>query len=337
MGSERDKVKQRSQARVKMKLWKTVALLAISAEAARRGGDTNRDLETTTTSTATSTTTRVTLVPLTELGQVFVNAVFEDTTAGTTAEFTRIEDGRFSVMVRTDGVITAFDIATVDTATTGRIEFDLAGTATFYNNQLIFDNGVVWDKTTDNETTTTATTTTQSPWNEEVCNEDGNKVDYWMKSNRGTKVLRAGEHSYLIKLKMSKADENKHYTMFLTWGKKNCGADFIERLGNGGVMIDLMDKSAEYKLVGKHTGQEGKHFNTVFQFENKALGCEDCLGSSTDQMDLLVHFNEEVVWGTKDPITCLGTLRAGYAGEFRAPAHIAEDVSPCVSWVQKFW
>merc|ERR1712021_261856 len=97
--------------------------------------------------------------------------------------------------------------------------------------------------TSTTETTTTATTTTQSPWNEAVCNEDANKVDYWMKSNRGTKVLRAGEHTYLIKLKMSKADENNHYTMFLTWGKKNCGADFVARLGNGGVMIDLMDKS----------------------------------------------------------------------------------------------
>ena len=151
--------------------------------------------------------------------------------------------------------------------------------------------------------------TTQSPWNEEVCNGDANKVDYWMKSNRGTKLLRAGEHSYLIKLKMSKADENKHYTMFLTWGKKNCGVDFIKRLGNGGVMIDLMDKSAEYKLVGKHTGQEGKHFNTVFQFENNALGCEDCLGSSTDQMDLLVHFNEEVEWGTKAGVGIMKVIK----------------------------
>merc|ERR1711935_149875 len=189
--------------------------------------------------------------------------------------------------------------------------------------------------------TTTATTTTKSPWNEDVCAEDANKVDYWMKSNRGTKVLRAGEHTYLIKLKMSQADENNHYTMFLTWGKKNCGVDFIEKLGNGGVMIDLMDKSAEYKFVGKHTGmrRHEKHYNTVFQFENNALDCEDCLGSSTDQMELIVHFidPEGVDWGNKDPLTCLGTLRAGYAGAFKAPVHIAEDVSPCVAWDQKFW
>ena len=98
-----------------------------------------------------------------------------------------------------------------------------------------------------------------------------------------------------------------------------------------------MDKSAEYKFVGKFTGQESKHYNTVFQFENNALECDDCLGSSTDQMELIVHFIEGVEWGNKDPVTCLGTLRAGYAGAFQAAAHIPDNVSPCVSWVQKFW
>lgn len=90
--------------------------------------------------------------------------------------------------------------------------------------------------------------TTPSPWNEDVCKSDEFKVDYWMKSNRGKKILRAGEHTYLIKLKMSKASEDDHYTMFLTWGKKNCGADFIEKLGNGGVRFISLFKMSIYKL-----------------------------------------------------------------------------------------
>jgi len=187
------------------------------------------------------------------------------------------------------------------------------------------------------EPTTTETTTTASPWNEDVCKSDEFKVNYWMKSNRGKKVLRAGENTFLIRLKMSRAPETSHYTIFLTWGKKNCGADFIDKLGNGGVRIDLMDKSAEYKFVGKFTGQESKHYNTVFQFENQAVECSNCIGSSTDQMEMIVHFIDTVEWGTKDPATCLGTLRAGYMGEYREPEHSPVDVSPCVSWVQKFW
>ena len=102
--------------------------------------------------------------------------------------------------------------------------------------------------------------------------------------------------------------------------------------------IDLMDKYAEYKFVGKFTGQESKHYNTVFQFENNAVtDCDGCLGGSTDQMELIVHFVEGVEWGSKDPVTCLGTLRAGYLGEYKAPEYTVEDVSPCVSWQQKFW
>lgn len=58
-----------------------------------------------------------------------------------------------------------------------------------------------------------------------------------MKSNRGGKVLRAGEHSFLLKLKMAQADESNKYTMFFTWGKKSCGTDFIDKLASGGVRL----------------------------------------------------------------------------------------------------
>ena len=60
-----------------------------------------------------------------------------------------------------------------------------------------------------------------------------------MRSNRGKKITRAGENTYMIRLKMSHANEDNLYTMFLTWGKKNCGVDFITKLGNGGVRYVL--------------------------------------------------------------------------------------------------
>merc|ERR1711935_1298603 len=136
---ERDRHKHlRSPARVKMKLWKTVGLLAFSAEAAKRGGNKNRNQETTsssTTSTSTtfSSTTFSTVDPLSALELAFVGAEFEDTAAGTTTSFTRNVDGTFMVLVRnSDNVI---------------IAFDTAGPATFDNNQLVFDNGMVWGKT----------------------------------------------------------------------------------------------------------------------------------------------------------------------------------------------
>lgn len=135
-----------------MKLWKTVALLALSAEAAKRGGNKNRNQETTsssTTSTSTtfSSTTFSTVDPLSALELAFVGAEFEDTAAGTTTSFTRNVDGTFMVLVRnSDNVIIAFDTATIDTST-GSITFDTAGAATFVDNQLVFDNGMLWGKT----------------------------------------------------------------------------------------------------------------------------------------------------------------------------------------------
>ena len=102
--------------------------------------------------------------------------------------------------------------------------------------------------------------------------------------------------------------------------------------------LDLMDKSGEYRAIGRYAAGEGKHYNTIFQFENQAIECDDCLGTEkADQIEMLVHFLEPVDFGTKNDLECLATLRMGYAGEYRAPVHLDEDVTPCVSWVQKFF
>jgi len=135
-----------------MKLWKTLAVLAISAEAARRGGNKNRNQETTsssTTSTSTTftTTTFTTNQPLSVLASALNDAEFEDAAAGTTITFTRNVDGTFTVLVRNNSkMIIAFDIATIVDDAAGRVEFDTAGLATFTNNQLLFDSGMVWGK-----------------------------------------------------------------------------------------------------------------------------------------------------------------------------------------------
>jgi len=143
-----------------MKLWKTLAVLAMTAEAARRGGNKNRNQETTsssTTSTSTTftTTTFTTNQPLTALETALADAEFQDAAAGTTTTFTRNVDGTFTVLVRnSENMIIAFDIATITDDAAGIVSFDTAGPATFANNQLAFDSGMVWGKTgTDGVTT----------------------------------------------------------------------------------------------------------------------------------------------------------------------------------------
>ena len=101
-----------------------------------------------------------------------------------------------------------------------------------------------------------------------------------------------------------------------------------------------MDKFVEYRIVGKYAGGEGSHYNTLFQFDN-TLGCGDdhpCWGSQTaDQFEIMVHMTRFVNFGKKDPEECIKTMRWGHFGANKAPAWSEVDISPCMSWLQKFW
>merc|ERR1711935_709403 len=176
------------------------------------------------------------------------------------------------------------------------------------------------------------------PYNEEYCKLAENSVDFFMKSNRGKSIRTRGEKTVIYRVKLPKVSENSLYTGFFAFGKKNCGDDFIEQLGNGKIIIDILDKKAEYQIVGKYTGQTSKHFNTVFQFDNAHKECDNCYGNKdSDQADLMLHFTGEVDFGTKDKDECLQSLRLGHFGMFKNAKYTEEDVTPCVSWLTKFW
>ena len=57
-----------------------------------------------------------------------------------------------------------------------------------------------------------------------------------MKSNRGKMIRTRGEKTIIYRVKLPKVSENSLYTGFFAFGKKNCGEDFIEQLGNGKIM-----------------------------------------------------------------------------------------------------
>lgn len=115
------------------------------------------------------------------------------------------------------------------------------------------------------------------PYNEDYCKRDENSVEFYMKSNRGKMIRTRGEKTIIYRVKLPKVSENSLYTGFFAFGKKNCGEDFIEQLGNGKIMweqsflfvvltrdnsVDILDKKAQYQIVGKYTGQTSKHYNT---------------------------------------------------------------------------
>merc|ERR1711935_590347 len=136
------------------------------------------------------------------------------------------------------------------------------------------------DKTDeDDEADKTDDEAVTDPYNEEYCKLAENSVDFFMKSNRGKSIRTRGEKTVIYRVKLPKVSENSLYTGFFAFGKKNCGDDFIEQLGNGKIIVDILDKKAEYQIVGKYTGQTSKHFNTVFQFDNAHKECDNCYGN----------------------------------------------------------
>lgn len=56
-----------------------------------------------------------------------------------------------------------------------------------------------------------------------------------MKSNKGL-IKSRGVNTYEIRAKRNKINERENYTGFVTWGKKNCGRDFIDSLADGSTM-----------------------------------------------------------------------------------------------------
>ena len=83
---------------------------------------------------------------------------------------------------------------------------------------------------------TTAITTTSFPdhWNIKHCVDDGNTAEHVMKKDQ-LSFTRKGENAVVMRGKLPKVSEDKTYTMFITWGQKQCGEEFMLALEDGTV------------------------------------------------------------------------------------------------------
>ena len=152
-------------------------------------------------------------------------------------------------------------------------------------------------------------------------------------------VSRVGNNAYSLRVRTPGVPESRAYTGFFAWGKKDCGIDFINKLNTGEVGIYLVDQEVSYSMVGHYMGQESQHTNVVFQFTHTP--CEGtCLGNaSKDMFDLLVTGIASVDFGNKDKHACITSVKNGYLGVDKNDITdvAAEDLTPCVSWTNKYW
>jgi len=190
-------------------------------------------------------------------------------------------------------------------------------------------------ETTTSTTTTSTTTEFDDGFDEDFCKNEG-AVAFYMKGGRG-KIQRRGGNSFTLRVNVPKVDEQSDYTGLFVWGKKNCGGDFIEKLASGEISVDVQDQGNQYTLISKYHGQEKQHENVVFQY-TVSDSCDKCLGNgSKDQLEVVLIGTAAVDFGNKDIDACITSIRSGHTGDLGSATQVAEDVSPCVSWVSKFW
>jgi secreted PhoX family phosphatase len=151
----------------------------------------------------------------------------------------------------------------------------------------------------------------------------------------------------MARVKIGAISENSDYTGFIAFAKKDCTLDFLRKLNEGVVRVDLVDQSSSYQIESHFLGQEQSHTNVVVQFRHTAcVPTEEgkkakCLGNTKmDQAELIVMGINEVNFGTKKSIEmCLTNARLGYLGTSKNDiSDISDtDFSPCVSWTNKYW
>merc|ERR1711920_308005 len=106
------------------------------------------------------------------------------------------------------------------------------------------------------------------------------------------------------------------------------------------VGLHILDQAEAYTIDHKYQGQLDRHANIVFQYTHTPCDANTkCLGAANkDQFDLLITGLDKVDFGNKDMEECLSTkLRSGSVGTRGEPTLAEGDVTPCVSWVNKYW
>jgi len=149
--------------------------------------------------------------------------------------------------------------------------------------------------------------------------------------------MRRGEDAYVMRTNVPKVPEDVSYTGLFAYGRKDCGADFLDKIMDGTVELFIFDQNEGYDMEFHYMGQEATHSNIVWQYKHNV--CDgNCLGNAKkDTFEYIVTGLSQVNFGNKDMETCLLSLKNGVLGGRNAPEVTDEDVTPCVSWTNKYW
>jgi len=110
------------------------------------------------------------------------------------------------------------------------------------------------------------------------------------------------------------------------FARKYCGADFLAKLADGTIQIDVMDKVKSYDNIHGFYKDDGKQSAYVIQWSNNAVTGNQ--GSAKmDKLYFSLMGIENVNWGAKKIDECLAS-RLIIAKMDYSP----DDHTPCLAW-----
>lgn len=125
------------------------------------------------------------------------------------------------------------------------------------------------------------------------------------------------------------------YHGFFVFTRKNCGADFLERLYDGRITWNILDFEEFYEPQGAFYLADGSQTRTILQFLRHTHAEKDLGNAKKDQMMIIMTGLDQVDFQTNDMTKCLESVLGGSANL----AGIDENLnrSKCAAESREWW
>ena len=110
--------------------------------------------------------------------------------------------------------------------------------------------------------------------------------------------------------------KDTEYTAYFGFSQEHCGSDFMRKLRNYEVYVDVMDAlSSEplFQFVGSYFRNDGGKSNNVYQYVKNGSSRKDFGTDSNDRFNINVSNLGNVVWGRHSPRGCISRMKTAFS------------------------
>lgn len=174
-------------------------------------------------------------------------------------------------------------------------------------------NGIITLSSTTSPTSRTVTEQTCDGWTD-------------LKSKKKTTFHLESQHSKIYRYQLNETPDNKDYSIFVTFLKKNCGQDFLDGFASGRLSFEAFDKGPFYRTRSQYSYAD--NVGATVQFYSFGLKDADNLGNSKkDVFYFQISGIDQIDFKKKDPYKCLKWVKVAYRDV--QPFEGVEDWAQC--------